>query len=399
MVTGSPACAVSVPAGTSLRSAGSPRIPPAAITPRPPRAVPRRFPPPEPAASVRPARIRAAPAAVRSPSIIRCSWPPPAAGGPSRIRAGTAIDAATATIGSRPRNTHRQPNSRATSALIAGPASPGATQAVDRIAIMRARSGPGRVRPITAYATEGAAPAPRPCSTRPATSTPIEGARPARARPDPNNATPATNGTAGPRRSASRPAATMPITLPSMNPLNTQPYRRRPPRSRATTGMTVTTASASDATKVTVRTKPTVIARRCGAISPPPSAPSTAGSVMLLTLGGSPGAHIGRAPRQAWAGSPRTPPQDWRSGRRLVEPEADLQGDLEVAAPVVLDAASHPGHLEPVQVMQGLGRATDRPVDRVVNALGRGADDLGDRVDVVRHGKSLPLGGLPYRLP
>jgi hypothetical protein len=60
----------------------------------------------------------------------------------------------------------------------------------------------------------------------------------------------------------------MPTTLPSMNPLNTQPYRRSPPRSRATTGITVTTASASDATKVMVRTRPAVSARRCGAQSP-----------------------------------------------------------------------------------------------------------------------------------
>ena len=48
----------------------------------------------------------------------------------------------------------------------------------------------------------------------------------------------------------------MPTTLPSMNALNTQPYRERPPRSRATTGMTVTTASASDAMKVMVSTRP-----------------------------------------------------------------------------------------------------------------------------------------------
>src|SRR5690242_1012203 len=107
-----------------------------------------------------------------------------------------------------------------------------------------------------------------PCSTRPATSTPIAGARPARASPDPNSSRPATNGTAGPRRSASRPASTMPITLPSMNPLNTQPYRRSPPRSCAATGITVTTASASDATKVIVRTRPVVSARCRGANSP-----------------------------------------------------------------------------------------------------------------------------------
>ncbi len=90
------------------------------------------------------------------------------------------------------------------------------------------------------------------------------------ASPDPNSTTPATNGIAGPRRSASRPASTMPMTAPSMNPLNTQPYSRSPPRSRATTGITVTTASASDATKVMVRTRPRVSALVCGAHSPLP---------------------------------------------------------------------------------------------------------------------------------
>lgn len=91
-----------------------------------------------------------APTAVRRPSSSRCSWARPVAGGPRRVRAGTAIAPATATTGSRPRNTHRQPNARATSALSAGPASPGATQAVDSTAIIRARCGPGKLRLITA---------------------------------------------------------------------------------------------------------------------------------------------------------------------------------------------------------------------------------------------------------
>jgi hypothetical protein len=203
--------------------------------------------------------------------VSRCSRAWDAAGGPRRTSAGTAMLPATATTGSRPRNTQRQPNRRATSALTAGPASPGATHAVDSTAIIRARSSSGRLRPMVAYATEGTAPAPTPCRTRPATSTAIEGARPAMASPEPNSTTPATNGTAGPRRSAPRPAATMPTTLPSMNPLNTQPYRRSPPRSLATTGITVTTASASEATKVIVSTRPVVSARRCGAHSPPPT--------------------------------------------------------------------------------------------------------------------------------
>ena len=50
--------------------------------------------------------------------------------------------------GSSPRNTHRQPKYLAISALSAGPASPGATQAVDSTAIIRALSRSGRLRPI-----------------------------------------------------------------------------------------------------------------------------------------------------------------------------------------------------------------------------------------------------------
>src|SRR5689334_19203991 len=71
----------------------------------------------------------------------------------------------------------------------------------------------------------------------------------------------------------------MPTPLPSMNPLKTQPYRRSPPRSLATTGITVTTASASEATKVIVSTRPVVSARRCGAHSPPPTPVLSAAAV------------------------------------------------------------------------------------------------------------------------
>lgn len=78
------------------------------------------------------------------------------------------------------------------------------------------------------------------------------------------------DGEGGPRRLAERflPAPAATAALPSMNALNAQPYKRSPPRSLATTGITVTTASASDATKVTVRTRPAVSARVCGAQSP-----------------------------------------------------------------------------------------------------------------------------------
>jgi hypothetical protein len=73
------------------------------------------------------------------------------------------------------------------------------------------------------------------------------------------------------------------------------------------------------------------------------------------------------------------------SGGRLVETEADLQRDLEAAAAVVLDPAARVGDLEPVQVVQGFRGAGDGALDRVVDALGGGADDLADGVDVVCH--------------
>ena len=67
----------------------------------------------------------------------------------------------------------------------------------------------------------------------------------------------------------------MPTMLPSMNALNTQPYSRSPPRSRATTGITVTTARASEATIVTVSTSPAVSPRYSAPHSPPPPASRT----------------------------------------------------------------------------------------------------------------------------
>src|SRR5580700_9666216 len=100
----------------------------------------------------------------------------------------------------------------------------------------------------------------------------MAGARPAISRPAANRTRPMTYGMAGPRRSASRPATTMPTTLASMNALNTQPYRSRPPSWRATMGMTVTTASASEAMNVIVSTRPVTSARYCGTHRPPPPA-------------------------------------------------------------------------------------------------------------------------------
>ena len=70
-----------------------------------------------------------------------------------------------------------------------------------------------------------------------------------------------------------------------MNPLNTQPYRLRPPRSCATRGMIVSTARASAATNVVVSTSPVVSARCCGLQRPlggGAAAPTVHGTLQLL---------------------------------------------------------------------------------------------------------------------
>ena len=85
----------------------------------------------------------------------------------------------------------------------------------------------------------------------------------------------------------------------------------------------------------------------------------------------------GRAPQRAPANPPE-PALGPGSGLGLVQPEADLQRHLEVAALIVFDPAADAADLEPVQVVEGLRGASDRDLDRVVNALGRGADDLAD---------------------
>ena len=59
-----------------------------------------------------------------------------------------ASDPVTATTGTRPRKTQRQPNRCATATAAAGPATPGATQAVESTAIIRGRSRSGRLRPM-----------------------------------------------------------------------------------------------------------------------------------------------------------------------------------------------------------------------------------------------------------
>ena len=160
---------------------------------------------------------------------------------------------------------------------MAGPISPGTTQAVDITANMRGRQRSGYPREIATYATAGTTPAPRPCTARPATSTAMLGAVPPMTRPAAKNARPASIGQPSGTRSAQVPASTMPMRLDSMNALNTQPYSRRSPRWRLTTGSTVAMASASKATRVTASTRPIVSDRRSGAHTPPGESASVRG--------------------------------------------------------------------------------------------------------------------------
>src|SRR4249920_2777838 len=69
----------------------------------------------------------------------------------------------------------------------------------------------------------------------------------------------------------------------------------------------------------------------------------------------------------------------------VLEPETDLDDDLPVRHLAVREVAADLGHLEPVDVAQGLVRPRDGVADRVVHAVGRGAHDLGDAVDVLGH--------------
>ena len=171
--------------------------------------------------------------------------------------------------GSRPRNTKRQPIASPIAPAIAGPSTPGRTQAVESVANICGRRRSGRLRPIATYAMGGTVPAPRPWMNRATTSTSIDGASPPRMRPVANNAIPTANGAPRPRRSMIPPTTTMPMREPSIAAVKTHPYSWRPPSSSATIGMIVETPSDSKASRVIVRTSPMVRLRRAGDHRPP----------------------------------------------------------------------------------------------------------------------------------
>ncbi len=80
-------------------------------------------------------------------------------------------------------------------------------------------------------------------------------------------------------------------------------------------------------------------------------------------------------------------PPAGRRGRRsgVFQAETDLEADLIVRHLAVDDLAADLGHLEPVEVPQGLRRPAQRAADRRVHPLRRGADDLGDAVRTFAH--------------
>src|SRR3954451_5826299 len=67
----------------------------------------------------------------------------------------------------------------------------------------------------------------------------------------------------------------------------------------------------------------------------------------------------------------------------VLEAEADLHAHLVVLDGAVLDLTAHLRHLEPVEVAQRAGGPLDAVADGAVDAVGGGADDLGDAVGAV----------------
>src|SRR3546814_8285077 len=75
----------------------------------------------------------------------------------------------------------------------------------------------------------------------------------------------------------------------------------------------------------------------------------------------------------------------------LLVAEAQLHADLEMTDGIVDDVAADFGHLEPLEVPQRLRGGADGVADRVVERVGQGAVDLGDGIDVARHGAVPPI--------
>src|SRR3546814_2556001 len=80
---------------------------------------------------------------------------------------------------------------------------------------------------------------------------------------------------------------------------------------------------------------------------------------------------------------------------RISDWSTDVCSSDLVADGIVDDVAADFGHLEPLEVPQRLRGGADGVADRVVERVGRGAVDLGDGIDVARHGAVPPLPVFP----
>src|ERR1700683_4998172 len=121
---------------------------------------------------------------------------------------------------------------------------------------------------------------------------------------------------------------------------------------------------------------------RCWAGSPRPASPARPwpGS-------GAPTSPAPPCPHSASTAStcpPSARPANRRRGSpgsiRVFEAEADLEAYLVVGDVAVHDLAPDLGHLEPVQVPQGLRGAVQGAVDGRLDSIRRGAHDLGDPI-------------------
>ena len=70
-------------------------------------------------------------------------------------------------------------------------------------------------------------------------------------------------------------------------------------------------------------------------------------------------------------------------GRSGFDREPHFDGHLVMQDLAAIDVPARFEHLEPADIIDGAGRASDRSLDRILDAGRRGADELDDFVDVV----------------
>ena len=89
-----------------------------------------------------------------------------------------------------------------------------------------------------------------------------------------------------------------------------------------------------------------------------------------------------------------------RHGLGLLDGETDLDGDLPVIDLVLLDAPAGFDNPEPAWVLIGFTGAFKRGVDGLLDAIGRGAGEFDEFIDLVFHGFwVLSFGGGEWAAP